>query len=170
MGLKVGLVFVSTYESRIDAKGRVSVPSSFRAELGGASRLFVWPALDGGGYLEAAGEALMGAYRQILARMSPQDPARRAIVHALFTRSADLKMDEPGRIKLPDGLTAHAGLDDAVVFAGAFDRFHIWSPDRFRDFDAQMSAEAPSNQAALDAPFQAALAAGAMPGVVGEDV
>ncbi|CAN0596771.1 unnamed protein product, partial [Laminaria digitata] len=32
-------VFVSTYESAIDAKGRVSIPASFRAALGGGNRI-----------------------------------------------------------------------------------------------------------------------------------
>lgn len=40
-------VFVSTYESAIDAKGRVSIPASFRAALGGGNRIFLWSALDG---------------------------------------------------------------------------------------------------------------------------
>ncbi|MEO0983222.1 MAG: division/cell wall cluster transcriptional repressor MraZ [Pseudomonadota bacterium] len=160
-------MFTSTYESGVDAKGRVSVPAPFRAALGGRPRLFVWPAIDGGGYLEAGGEELMAQYRQILARMSPQDPARKAITHALFTKSADLKMDEPGRVKLPEPLMRAAGVTDKIVFAGALDRFHIWNPDRFAEFDAAMSADAAANQSALDAPFQAALEAGALGGLGG---
>ena len=77
-------MFFSTYEGAIDAKGRVSVPASFRAALGGGVRVYVWPSFDGRGCLEAGGEALMQDYRQILARMSPHDPAREAIAHAVF--------------------------------------------------------------------------------------
>ena len=51
-------VFVSTYESAIDAKGRVSIPASFRAALGGGNRIFLWSALDGSGCLEGGGEDL----------------------------------------------------------------------------------------------------------------
>jgi len=157
-------VFFSTYESAIDAKGRVSVPAPFRAALGGASRVYVWPSFDGRGCLEAGGEALMNDYRQILARMSPHDPAREAIAHAVFGRSADLKMDEPGRIKLPEAQLAAAGIKTKLVFSGAFDRFRIWSPERFAAYDAAMSTQATANLEKLDAPFQAALAAGAIAG------
>lgn len=157
-------MFFSTYEGAIDAKGRVSVPASFRAALGGGSRVYVWPSFEGRGCLEAGGEALMQDYRQILARMSPHDPAREAIAHTVFGRSADLKMDDPGRIKLPEAHLTAAGIQTKLVFSGAFDRFRIWSPERFAEYDAEMSAQASANLEKLDAPFQAALAAGAIAG------
>jgi MraZ protein len=104
----------------------------------------------------------MAAYRQTLTRMSPNDPARRAFMHAIFSRSADLKMDDTGRISLPRGLLQAAGIDGTLIFAGALDRFHIWEPARFAAFDAAMQDQLTDSQAALDAPFQAALAAGAL--------
>ena len=157
-------MFSSTYESAIDAKGRVSVPASFRAALGGASRVYVWPALDGRACLEAGGDQLMSDYRQILARMSPDDPAREAVVHSIFGRSADLKMDEPGRIKLPDLLLSYAGIKDKIVFSGAFDRFRIWNPEEFLNYDAEMVAKTRASRGQIDAPFREALAAGAISG------
>ena len=153
-------MFFSTYEGTIDAKGRVSVPASFRAALGGASRVYVWPSFDGRGCLEAGGEALMTDYRRILGQMSPHDPTAEAVAHAVFGRSADLKMDEPGRIKLPDAHLEAAGIKSKLVFSGAFDRFRIWSPERFAAYDAEMAAKAAANLDKLDAPFQAALASG----------
>lgn len=155
-------MFFSNYDGAIDAKGRVSVPASFRAALGGVNRLYVWPSFDGRGCLEAGGEALMNDYRQILARMSPHDAAREAIAHSVFGRSAELKIDEPGRIKLPDVQLAAADIQTKLVFSGAFDRFRIWSPERYAAYDATMTAQASANLDKLDAPFQAALAAGAI--------
>ena len=155
-------MFSSTFESAIDAKGRVSVPASFRAALGGVNRVHVWPSFDGRGCLEAGGDALMNNYRQILARMSPHDPVREAIAHSIFGRSAELKMDEPGRIKIPEAHLSAVGIKTKLVFSGAFDRFRIWSPDRFSEYDAEMAAQAAANRDKLDAPFQAALAAGAL--------
>lgn len=163
-------MFVSTHETSLDSKGRVSVPASFRQALGGGQRVFLWPASDGSPCLEGGGEALMAAYRQTLARMSPNDPARRAFMHAIFTRSADLKMDDTGRISIPKKLLDVAGVEKKLVFAGALDRFHVWEPSRFEAFDAQMDEQIAQNQSAIDAPFQAALAAGGILGVVGEDV
>jgi len=160
-------VFVSTYETTLDAKGRVSVPAPFRAALSGGSRIFLWPAIDGSGCLEGGGDELMSVYRQTLARMAPNDPNRRAFMHTIFTRSADLKMDDTGRITIPGGLLEAAGIGKKLVFAGAFDRFHVWEPARFEAFDAQMAETALGNQDALAEPFQQAMAAGGLPGFEG---
>lgn len=161
-------MFVSTYETSLDAKGRVSVPAPFRAALGGGNRIFLWPAIDGSGCLEGGGDELMAVYRQTLARMAPNDPNRRAFMHTIFTRSADLKMDDTGRISIPQALLEAAGIEKKLVFAGGFDRFHIWEPSRFAAFDAQMAATAKDNQDALAEPFQQAMAAGGLPGLGNE--
>ncbi|MEM5516630.1 hypothetical protein WNY37_06690 [Henriciella sp. AS95] len=158
-------MFVSTYETSLDAKGRVSVPAPFRAALAGGSRIFLWPAIDGSGCLEGGGDELMTLYRQTLARMAPNDPNRRAFMHTIFTRSADLKMDDTGRISIPATLLEAAGIEKKLVFAGAFDRFHVWEPSRFAAFDAQMAETALNNQDAMAEPFQQAMAAGGLPGL-----
>ena len=106
----------------------------------------------------------MALYRQTLARMAPNDPNRRAFMHTIFTRSADLKMDDTGRISIPSALLEAAGIEKKLVFAGAFDRFHVWEPSRFAEFDAQMASTARDNQDALAEPFQQAMAAGGLPG------
>lgn len=162
-------MFVSTHETSLDSKGRVSVPASFRHALGGGARVFLWPASDGSPCLEGGGEQLMATYRQTLARMSPNDPARRAFMHAIFTRSADMKMDDTGRISIPKRLLLSAGIEKEMIFAGSLDRFHVWEPSRYAAFDTQMVGQLKDSQSAIEAPFQAALAAGGIIGVVGGD-
>ena len=124
-------MFISTYESAIDAKGRVSIRASFRAALGGGTRIVLWPALDNSGCLEGGGEQLMAMYRATLTRLAPQSPLRKALVTRIIAGSADLKMDDTGRIKLSDELVKAASLDDRVTFAGNMDSFQIWSPDKY---------------------------------------
>ena len=159
-------MFVSTHETSLDSKGRVSVPASFRHALAGCQRVFLWPSSNGLPCLEGGGEALMSTYRQTLARMSPNDPARRAFMHAIFTRAADLKLDDTGRITIPKTLLSAAGIEKEMVFAGGLDRFHVWEPGRFAAYDAEMDAQLKASQDALDAPFQAALAAGGILGFI----
>jgi len=161
-------VFVSTYESAIDAKGRVSVPAPFRAALGGGSRVFLWPALDGSMCLEGGGEELMAIYRQTISRLPLQSRERKALTLAIVSRAADLKMDEPGRIKIPDEMLAGVAIADKMVFVGAMDSFQIWSPEVYADYEAQM-AEAvndPEVINALAAPYDATIAAGGVPGLM----
>ena len=152
-------VFVSTYESAIDAKGRVSIPASFRAALGGGSRIFLWPALDGSGCLEGGGEALMAMYRATLMRLPPQSPVRKALVTSIIAGAADLKMDDTGRIKLPDDLMQAAGLSGRVKFAGNIDSFQIWAPEKHEAFTSAMAATAakPETLEALGAAYNEVL-------------
>lgn len=135
-------MFVSTYECAIDAKGRVSIPASFRAALGGGTRIFLWKSLDGSGCLEGGGEQLMAMYRATLLRLAPQSMQRRALVTQIVAGAADLKMDENGRIKLPEDLMAQAGLADKVRFAGNIDSFQLWAPERHAAYVAEMAAAA----------------------------
>lgn len=125
-------MFVSTYEGAIDAKGRVSIPAPFRAALGGSSRVFIWEAPDGSGSLEGGGEELMELYRDTLAELPLQSPIREAIVTCIIAGSADLKIDETGRVKLPEDLCQAAELDGKIRFSGQMDSFRIWNPERFR--------------------------------------
>lgn len=144
-------VFISTYESAIDAKGRVSIPAPFRAALGGGNRIFLWQALDGSGCLEGGGEALMAMYRATLIRLAPQSPVRKALVTRIIAGAADLKMDDTGRIKLPEELCKAAGLTDRIKFAGNIDSFQIWNPEQHEAFTTEMAEAAakPETLAAL---------------------
>jgi MraZ protein len=126
-----GRVFFSTYEGAIDAKGRVSIPAPFRAALGGNSRVFIWIAPDGSGALEGGGEALMELYAETLAELPLQSPVREAVVTSVIAGSADLRIDETGRVKLPDEFCEAAGLSGRIKFTGAVESFKIWDPARF---------------------------------------
>lgn len=159
-------MFVSTYESAVDAKGRISVPAPFRTVLGSKSRVYIYPAIDGTPCLEGCGEDMMILYRQVVARMSPQDPARAAFVHSIFAKLVERKLDETGRIKLPAPMLKTVGISNQIIFSGANDRFRIWNPGNYEAYDEKMSAQATANQDKFDAPFRAALAAGGIPGLI----
>lgn len=136
------------------------MPASFRAALGGEQEIYVYPATDGSGFLEAGGSALIRKNQKLIRRMNPQSGAGRAFQHAFFTRSARPKMDDAGRIKLPKQLLEAANITKDIVFAGADDRFRIWAASTFIEHDKQMTNDAVAHQAALDKAFEELLASG----------
>jgi len=125
--------FVSNFTNRLDAKGRVSIPSSFRAVLAkdGYEGLYVHQALDLPA-LDAGGNALRSTIDDILGRFSPFSDEWELLSTALNGTSEVLKVDPEGRITLSEALKAHAGIGDTLTFVGHGHKFQIWEPERFR--------------------------------------
>jgi MraZ protein len=121
-------MFLSSHESGVDAKKRVSVPASFRKGLSGEDSIFLWPSIDKP-CLEGGGVALVGQFQRAIARLKPLDPRREALSYAIFGRGRHARFDDGGRIGLELDLLAHASIVDKVRFIGLGDRFQIWAPD-----------------------------------------
>lgn len=125
--------FVSTFTNKIDVKGRVSVPASFRAILGRdgyAGGIYCYPSLDAPA-LDAGGERLAKKIDGLLADLPDYSDERDELSVALYGDVQILALDGDGRIVIPEALRAHAGLDGAVTFVGLGDKFQMWAPDKF---------------------------------------
>lgn len=129
--------FVSTYTNKIDAKGRVSIPAAFRAVLerdgyksGSAVGVYCYPSLDAPA-LDAGGERLAQKIDGLLSGLPDYSDERDELSVALYGDVQILTVDGDGRIILPEGLRAHAGLSGAVTFVGLGDKFQMWEPERF---------------------------------------
>ena len=124
-------MFKGTYEYRVDGKGRLPVPAAFRRALAPGGALVVtlldqclaaYPAEEWG-KLEA----------QLVAMPAFSKPVK-ALTRRLASRAADCALDVQGRILLPTGLRAAAGLATAVVIVGVLNRFEIWAPETWTSF------------------------------------
>ena len=69
--------FVSNVTLRLDSKGRVSIPASFRSVLGrdGFAGLYCYPALDRPA-IDAGGNALMAEIEALIGQYTPFSDAR----------------------------------------------------------------------------------------------
>ena len=131
--------FVSTFTNRIDAKGRVSIPAPFRAVLerdgygaGTLSGIYCYPSLDAPA-LDAGGERLAKKIDGLLSGLPDYSDERDELSVALYGDVQVLPIDGDGRIVLPQGLRAHAGLQAEVTFVGLGDKFQMWAPERFEE-------------------------------------
>lgn len=133
--------FVSNTTLRLDAKGRVSIPASFRSVLArdGYAGLYCYPALDQPA-IDAGGQALLAEIEALVNRFPPYSGQREEFLVALYGRSETMTIDKEGRIVLPDGLKSHAGITDAVAFVGLGHKFQIWEPQRFAAHLAKATA------------------------------
>jgi MraZ protein len=152
--------FVSNVTLRLDSKGRVSIPASFRSVLArdGFEGLYCYPALDRPA-VDAGGNALMAEIEALIGRYAPFSEGREQFALALYGTSETLKIDGEGRVTLSDALKRHAGIGEAVAFVGLGHKFQIWEPGRFQNELAEatqkvreLKAELGSQAAARNAP------------------
>ncbi|MDD9798686.1 MAG: hypothetical protein OXT03_06305 [Alphaproteobacteria bacterium] len=134
-GMQVMTGFLSTISSKLDAKGRVSVPVAFRtaAAAQGFGGIYVYPsftmqAIEGGGQL------LMDNVSQMISQLPPYTDERDALATALFAENYQLQFDGDGRVSLPESLLAHAGIEKGLVFVGLGAKFQIWEPSQFATY------------------------------------
>lgn len=125
--------FVSNFTHRLDSKGRVSIPATFRSVLArdGFEGLYVHPAL-GAPALDAGGNALLTEIDAFLSSLAPYSDERDHLSTALFGTSEILKVDGEGRVVVTESVKAHAGVGEAITFVGLGHKFQIWEPERFR--------------------------------------
>jgi MraZ protein len=130
--------FVSTFTNKIDAKGRISVPVSFRTVLAkdGFEGIYCYPSLDDAA-LDAGGQRLVDKIQLLLEDIAPYSDERDHLAMALFGASEILSLDQDGRIKIPERLCDHAALSYKATFVGLGGKFQIWEPEKFKDQFAQ---------------------------------
>jgi MraZ protein len=154
--------FVSNTTLRLDSKGRVSIPASFRSVLSrdGFDGLYCYPALDRGA-IDAGGNALMAEIEALIARYEPYSDQREQFALALYGTSETLKIDGEGRVMLSINLKRHAGITDAVTFVGLGHKFQIWEPSRFQNELAEATGKVRALKAELGSQSAARNALGA---------
>jgi MraZ protein len=143
-------MFLSSYESIVDVKKRVSIPAPFRKFLNGDDSVFLWPSLDKP-CLEGGGMELVRKFQRAISRLKPLDPRREALAASIFGQGRYARFDEGGRIVLEAELLNHAGITESVRFVGLGDRFQIWAPARHEPRLADLRRTAIESADLLDA-------------------
>jgi len=115
-------MFLGDHRHTLDAKGRVSLPWRFRAEMTG--KLVVAKGLDKCLYVYPAAE--YGRFVEELVAKEDFEPRLRKVRRFFTTGALEVELDSAGRIGLPVNLRAYAGLSKDVAIAGNGSRIEIW--------------------------------------------
>ncbi|MCV6599556.1 MAG: division/cell wall cluster transcriptional repressor MraZ [Alphaproteobacteria bacterium] len=123
-------LFLSTYINKIDKKGRVSVPASFRSALKDENfngiilfKSHKKEALEGWSYSRI--EQISESLDNYDVFSEEQD----YLTTAIFSESQQLSFDKDGRITLPSTMIEYLGITDKIAFVGLGKTFQIWNPD-----------------------------------------
>ena len=135
--------FVSTFAMRTDAKGRVSIPGSFRQVLqaDGFEGLYCIPSPDGQA-IDAGGSKLFAMLEGKLAGLDPTSFDYDLLATAFFGESEIVGVEKEGRMTLPARLREMAGIDREMVFVGKGYKFQIWAPERYAAYRQTAVSEA----------------------------
>ena len=124
--------FYGTHQNRLDAKGRVSVPAPFRAELRtvGDTRppALILRCSHTHSCIEAWPVAEFERLATPLDRLDVFSEAQDDLQTALYADAHRVEPDKDGRISLPGSLVQYANLTETVAFVGAGRIFRIWEP------------------------------------------
>lgn len=135
-------LFLSTFVNKVDRKGRVSVPASFRNALVGqnfagivAYRSFKTAAIEGSG---------IDRIEEMTARLDTLDQFSEEYdsLSALFAEVQQLPFDSEGRVVLPEEFATHAGISESAAFVGLGRTFQIWEPEAHKRHQTEMRERA----------------------------
>ena len=143
-------MFLSTYENKLDKKGRVSVPASYRSYLSnlGYNGVICYPSFNNQS-IEAWPQDRIEKISNSIDSLNPFEEKRDFFATSILSESINLQFDSEGRILLTTKLLKHAKIKSNMVFVGQGKTFQIWEPEIFEKFKATARKKSNLNRASL---------------------
>ena len=143
-------MFLSSYENKIDKKGRVSVPANFRSYLNsmGYNGFITYPSFNHVA-LEACSQDRIEKLSKTIDSLNPFEEKRDFFATSILSDSENLQFDTEGRVSLSEKLLDHAKFKDRILFVGLGKTFQIWDPKNFEKFKSFARKKAFENRSNL---------------------
>ena len=131
-------MFLSTYENKLDKKGRVSVPASFRSYLSnlGYNGVVCYSSFNNQS-IEAWPQDRIEKISNAIDALNPFEEKKDYFATSILSESINLQFDSEGRISLTPKLLKHAKIKNSMLFVGQGKTFQIWEPTAFENFRVQ---------------------------------
>ena len=128
-------MFLSTYENKLDKKGRVSVPASYRSHLSnlGYNSIVCFPSFNNQS-IEAWPQDRIEKISNAIDSLNPFEEKKDYFATSILSESINLQFDNEGRIILSSKLLKHSKIKNNVLFVGQGKTFQIWEPTSFEKF------------------------------------
>jgi MraZ protein len=143
-------MFLSTYENRLDKKGRVSVPAGYRSYLSnlGYNGVICYPSFNNQS-IEAWPQDRIEKISNTIDSLNPFEEKRDFFATSILSESISLQFDGEGRISLTSKLLKHARIKSNMLFVGQGKTFQIWEPTTFEKFKANAKKKANLSRSSL---------------------
>ena len=128
MAMRKTFLFLDTITNKVDTKGRVSLPSDYRAIVKELSTEIVC-------YRSLTSPCIEGCTEELLEKLATDienstdffSETQDDLTNLIFGDAKRFTFDSTGRIMLTEKLLKHAEITDAAVFVGKGRKFQIWS-------------------------------------------
>ena len=143
-------MFLSTYENRLDKKGRVSVPATFRSYLSnlGYNGIICFPSFNHQ-CIESWPQDRIEMVTNAIDNLNPFEEKKDYFATSILAESINLQFDGEGRILLTNKLIKHAKIKNNMLFVGQGKTFQIWDPTVFEKFKANAKRKSNLNRNSL---------------------
>ena len=117
-------MFLSSYENKIDKKGRVSVPATFRSYLSsvGYNGFISYPSFNHPA-LEGCSQDRIEKLSNTIDSLNPFEEKRDFFATSILSESTSLQFDSEGRISITTKLLKHAKIKNSILFVGQVKHF-----------------------------------------------
>lgn len=123
-------MFIGEHQHSLDEKGRIIIPSKFRADLG--VEFVMTKGLDNCLFVYPKSEWQI--LEEKLKTLPLTNKDARAFVRFFFSGASESTLDKQGRVLIPTNLRDHSKLDKEAVIIGVSTRIEIWSKDQWDNY------------------------------------
>jgi MraZ protein len=120
----------------LDSKGRIQIPSNFRAQMsfddddhkplvmtkGPNSCIYIFM------------QDVFDKYKQKIDDLQVDKKKKLRQLRKLADAIESCNIDANWRVRLPDVLLEYAQIDKEVLIMGMFDKIELWNPDKFNEY------------------------------------
>lgn len=126
---KMGRMLIGEFRHTIDDKKRISMPASFRKEIG--KKMVITKGLD-----TCLFAYTIESWKKFLieiAKLSMAQSAARSFSRFILGSAFEVEIDSMGRVLIPDQLKDFAELKSRVVVVGLSERIEIWDERKWKE-------------------------------------
>ena len=132
---------MSTFETKIDKKGRISIPARYRSLLEKSDEELILFSTPESNYVQGCGNNYIKRLWETNLELD-QISNEALYIQDILSDSIHAKIDAEGRILLSEKLIEIAKLTSTVLFAGRGETFQIWDPRNFNIAKEERSKKA----------------------------
>src|SRR3954462_15252326 len=127
--------YTGLYRHTLDDKGRLTIPSAWRAAHSEADTFLATPHPDG--YIAVLPPGEVTKLHEKISAQKMSDAEAQACSVRFFSQTQSFSYDKAGRIGLSPELLKHAGIEKDAVLAGSLSKFNVYSPARWQQEEAK---------------------------------